>query len=130
MKKKSSSASHFGASPFQKISKNVDFSLWGKQSGFPKNCTFWDFSLLCSINLSKSDLWIDLDHKILGRGYFSGKAKFRGHLYFLLRGSNSKYIVVRKFMKKQCVAPVAKKSDQLFLVLLFNGIFFFIFPIF
>lgn len=37
----------------------------------------------------------------------------------------SKYIVVRKFMKKQCVAaPVAKKlakkSDQLFMVLLFQ----------
>ena len=45
-----------------------------------------------------------------------------------------KYIVVRKFMKKQCVAaPVAKKQQKSQIsfswCFFFNGIFFFIFPI-
>ena len=53
---------------------------------------------------------IYLDHKILEYGYISGKAQVQRSLYTFYCEAPSKYIVVRKFMKKQCVAaPVAKK---------------------
>ena len=63
----------FGTAPFEKISKNVDFSLWGKHCGFGKLSLFSDFSLLSitkdvernqrSLDVIMEKLWQKLNKK-------------------------------------------------------------------
>ena len=64
-----------GHHPLDKISKNIDFSLWGKQYAASVNCIFSDFSSMCIFPFMETKMMIIfyscMQKKLLCNDYFS-----------------------------------------------------------
>ena len=75
------SAGPCGTAQLEFFFKNVDFSLWGKQCGFPKLYFFSDFSPLCchwkargvtnKIDIIPTNIWTALRKRISGYRWWS-----------------------------------------------------------